>query len=133
MATISNPMQGRQTKDTHPRSADLSYDYRRTVGAYLADVRRKARMTQTEVGRALGWQATMVSAIELGRNNLPPESYEAVAELFGLDKAAFAKFLLRYNNPWLYALTYGKRDASLREDLQSLPDRHYSAKEGNNA
>jgi transcriptional regulator with XRE-family HTH domain len=125
MPTLSNPLQGRRSADA-PLAHDLAYSYRRALGDYVRDARHKAEMTQRQVAEALGVREQMISQIEVGRNNIPPEDYEKLVSVLGLDKEEFAKTLLRYTNPWLYALMFGIRDAQLRDDLNILPDRKLS-------
>jgi hypothetical protein len=64
---------------------------------------------------------TAISAIELGRNSVPPERAEAIANILCLDKKAFAKFLLRYSNPWLFSMLWP--DELPRNAIGQIPGR----------
>jgi hypothetical protein len=64
---------------------------------------------------------TAISAIELGRNSVPPEQVEELAEVLALDKKAFAKFLLRYSNPWLFSMLWP--DELPRNAIGEIPER----------
>ena len=123
MTAISNPLAGRSRGDSADIPRDLAYEYRRRVGAWLREARLRADMTQQQLADRLGMGFTAVSAVETGRNAIPPERYEALADALGIDHAEFGKFLLRYTNPWCYALIYGTRERSLREDLGLIPER----------
>jgi transcriptional regulator with XRE-family HTH domain len=94
------------------------------MGAWLREARLKAELTQDQLASLLGVKGgTSISAIENGRNAIGPERYEALAKILGVDKAAMGKVFCRWTNPWLYALIYGSREQSLREDLANIPER----------
>lgn len=50
-----------------------------------------------------------ISAMENGRQRVPPERYEAFARALDIDAAEFAKTMLRYDNPEAWRLMFGKR------------------------
>jgi transcriptional regulator with XRE-family HTH domain len=121
MRNPSKPMSGRfNDLDV---SDDLAYAYRRRMGREIKAHRVQAEMTQEQLAKALGITGSAVSGMELGRVTLAPERYEEVAELFGINKLEWGKFLLRYSNPWIYALIYGHRAEDLKADLNSIPER----------
>jgi DNA-binding XRE family transcriptional regulator len=99
---------------------DLSYDYRRIVGAYVREHRERMEMTQAQLAKHLGMGNTMLSAIEVGRNTVPPDCYFILADLFGLSCAEFGNFLLRFSNPLLFAMIYGEHTADLKADLAKI-------------
>jgi transcriptional regulator with XRE-family HTH domain len=104
-----------------PRHDDIAYEYRRKIGAYLRELREGADMTQDEVARHLGMGHSAVSACELGRSTISPENYEKLAQLFGTDEREMGMFLLRYTNPWLYAMVFD--DAGAKKALRLVPHR----------
>lgn len=121
MPTLNNPFQGRGRHDRAggnvPRN--MGADYRRIVGDYLREAREGLGLTQQDVADAVDVRNTAISAVEQGRLNLLPDRYALMVEVLKLDRAKFAKFLLRYTNPWLYALTYGADSPQLRADLEA--------------
>lgn len=134
MPVIVKPLLGRSGprsgKGSTPSdlAADIGHDYRRAVGAYLQDARLRAPnshgtrgLTQSEVGKELGIWHSAVSGWEVGRQSLPPERYEDLCKLYGLNRKKFAMFLLRYSNPWLYAMLFD--DKEVREELSHIPER----------
>ena len=95
----------------------LAVAYKSIVGAYCKRHRRAAGMTQAQVGDIIGVGHTAISGYETGRGQLPPGRYDKLADLYGLDRPTFGKFLLRYTNPWIYALLFGLDSRSLEQDL----------------
>ena len=95
----------------------LAASYRSIVGSFCQKHRKAAGMTQAQVGDIIGVGHTAISGYETGRGQLPPGRYDKLADLYGLDRPAYGKFLLRYTNPWIYALLYGNDSRSLARDL----------------
>lgn len=118
MKMIKHPFSGRF--DSAGR--DIGYDYRRKVGAYVRDLREGRGLTQRELGKAVGIGSNAVSAIELGRNPIPPERYGAFAEALGANPKKFGLFLLEWTDPWLFGLIYGE-DKVRHHGLDKVPDR----------
>ena len=103
----------------------LAGSYRSIVGAFCQKRRKAAGLTQAQVADLCGIGATAVSGYETGRGQLPPGRYEKLAELYGLDEKEYGEFLLRYTNPWIYALIYGS-DRALSRDLgRAAPGSRY--------
>lgn len=102
---------------------DFGLEYRREMGAYIRHLRLERGMTQIELGEALGMGMTAVSAIETGRNSLPPELVEACAEALKVPVKEFAKVFLRWTNPWMYKIFVDDHDPRLLQDLASMPTR----------
>jgi len=123
MKAIKHAFSGRLTTD-----ADIGYDYRRKVGNKVRELREKAGLTQRELGKAVDIVNTAISAIEIGRNPIPPERYEAFADALGVDRKEFGEFLLEYTDPWLFALIHGKRRAA-KHNLDAIPSRIASDEE----
>lgn len=117
MVAITNPLMGRRLG----RDEDLGMENRRIVGDYIADLRRSNGLTQLDVAKALGMRDAAVSAIELGRNSLPPERMAELADVLGVNRTKFAKEITRWYNPWLFSMLYPKEMAE--QALEGLPSR----------
>jgi transcriptional regulator with XRE-family HTH domain len=89
---------------SRPRMADrrVANRNREAVGQFLAAKRRERDLTQEEFQKLIGHDAwfSAWSAIETGNRNLPPALWEPVAKALRIQNAEFAKFMLRYTNPW---------------------------------
>ena len=84
-------------------------------------------LTQGELANLINIQTPALSAIETGRNSLPPKYYIGIAEALEFDKKNFAKFLLRYTNPIIYFLMFGPENKALTNDIEEiklLEDKH---------
>lgn len=98
MPSFSNPLAGRGSH---------SQALRGDLGAYIRNLRTDLGMTQTDLAQAVGLEYyTAISAIEVGRNVVPPERYLAFAQALGVDPKTFAKKMLELTNPWLFVLLY---------------------------
>jgi transcriptional regulator with XRE-family HTH domain len=117
---ITNPLAGRQ-RVHKGRVDDIGFTNRRIVGDYIANKRMARGLTQRELGKALGMLDTSVSAIELGRNSLAPERYAEMADALGVGRKSYARLLLRYYNPWLFAMLYP--DQLPEKALGDIPER----------
>lgn len=118
MPSIKNPLSGRIRED----GQDIGFEYRRKVGRYLAQHRLDVDLTQEGLGHLVGMRPSAISAIELGRNPIPPERYRDFADALGLEPKAFGLFLLEWTDPWLYALIHGDAKAA-KHHLDKVPDR----------
>jgi transcriptional regulator with XRE-family HTH domain len=99
MPAISKPMSGRQ--------GDLSHDLKRELGAYIKGLREAAQMTQADLAQAVGIKYyTAISAIEVGRNVVPPERYYEFAVALNVKPKEFMKNVLWFTNPWAYLLLF---------------------------
>jgi transcriptional regulator with XRE-family HTH domain len=103
-------------------AADLLRAYQQMIGRRLRDLREDRGLTQEDVAGELEppVRAASVSSWEAGRLALSPERYEQIADLYRVNRAEFGQFMLRYTNPWLYALLYGRKEAELKRDLEVL-------------
>ena len=115
---VTKPMMGVSAKSD--LAQDIAYDYRRKVGRWVREHRLRVGMTQNQLAHLLGVGFSSVSATELGRSMPSGEQYSVLADTFGLPRAEVGKFLLRHTNPWLYAMIYGEREASLKTDLAAM-------------
>ena len=130
MSSINRPMYKRLPTNSVDRGSkgadlkrDIAFDYRRTVGIWLRDLRQSRELTQQDVADQLGLGFTAVSAIEVGRSSVPPEKYEELADLYEVDHKEFAKKMLRYSNPWAFAMIFGA-DKQLSSDISEIPVRN---------
>ena len=117
MKSIKHAFTGRITDD-----GDIGYDYRRKVGARVRELREGAELTQRQLGDLVGVTNNAISAIELGRNPIPPERYRDFANALQVDPKEFGGFLLEYTDPWLFELIHGRRRAA-KHDLGTIPER----------
>jgi len=126
MAAINRPLYHR-TNNRGSKGNDLTRDipseYRRRVGAWLKDLRLDAELRQQDIGDALGICFTAISSIENGRGAVPPDRYEAIADLLGVPKEEFGKKMLRYTNPWAYGMIFGFTK-ELRDELGHVLNRN---------
>jgi transcriptional regulator with XRE-family HTH domain len=118
MPSFERPMAGRITDN-----ADIGQEYRRRIGRYISNLRHKQEMTGRELGDLVGIGVTAVSAIETGRNPLPPERYEDFAKALNVSREEFARFMLEHTNPWLYAMLFTNRKAQVLNKITEIPDR----------
>jgi transcriptional regulator with XRE-family HTH domain len=116
MSSVTNPLSNRQTDD-----GDLGFDNRRKIGRYLREARAKRGLTQREIAYALGVGETAISSFETGRNALPPERYRDAADALGINRKRFMKDLLRYYNPWCFAMLFPEEMPE--SDVDALPER----------
>ena len=61
------------------------------VGSKLRDLRRKRRLTQAEMGRALGVSSSYVNLLENNQRSLSVSMLMALADVYGVDWREFAK------------------------------------------
>jgi transcriptional regulator with XRE-family HTH domain len=102
---------------------EVALRWRLALAEYIRDARVAAGLTQSDLADHLDLNSKQfVSGIETGRTSVPPERLEAFAEALSIDKVEFAKVVLRYSNPWMFAALFGA-DKQLRAELASTPDR----------
>lgn len=118
MKMIKRPFSGRS--GNHER--DIGFYYRRKVGSYIRRHRMAAGLTQLQLGQIIGIGNNAISAIELGRNPIPPERYRAFADALGILPKDMGEYLLEHTDPWLFALVYGEEKAA-KHNLDRIPDR----------
>lgn len=97
--------------------------WRLALADYVREARVNAGLTQTELSEALDLTSKQfVSGIETGRTSIPPERIGAFADVLGINRKEFAKTVLRYSNPWLFAELFGA-DKKLKEEIAMAPER----------
>jgi transcriptional regulator with XRE-family HTH domain len=81
---------------------------RTEAGLYLKRLRTEAGLTQVELAQATGMNYyTMISQIEMGRGFIPADRWLDFAKALGVEPEAFAKDMLRFTNPWAWAMIFG--------------------------
>jgi transcriptional regulator with XRE-family HTH domain len=114
MAAMTKPFMNREK---------MALEWRLALADYIREARRLKGMTQAELATAIGVNNfQFISGIENGRTSIPPERQRILADVLGIDRAEFAKVVMRYSNPWMYADVYGE-DAKLRAELRVAPER----------
>lgn len=110
------------TKPTASRG-EVARRWRQSQGDYIRELRGDKGMTQSDLVAALGTSAhQLVSHIETGRVNVPIERVEDFADILGVERVEFAKNLLRFQNPWFYAMIFGA-DRALQAELKAAATR----------
>lgn len=130
MSTMLRPLQNRSDAGGGPSASAMSREYRVKIGQTIRSRRLEIGMTQVELGNLVGVVDTAISHIESGHSSIKPDHYAALADALEFDKAEWGKFLVRYTNPWAYALIYGTRSGELREDLARVAVRVHSYNQG---
>lgn len=130
MPAVTRPFAQRPTrrgsKPTDHTSPHAAFKLKLAAGEWLQKLRRDSGLTQQQVATLLDLPSKgggSVSAFEVGRGSVPPERYRPLADLYGVDPEVFGRVMLRYSNPWAYALIYGDGEKQLRDDLAALPTR----------
>lgn len=112
MPTLKRPLASR------PNGATA---FREALGEYIKDLREKKNMTQVQLAREMGFNyPSAVSAIEVGRNSVPPERYLQLAEALGVPPVEFGKNVLKLSDPWMYALLFEKNPKQATERVNEL-------------
>lgn len=104
------------------RRGAAAMELRGELGEYIRGLREARGMTQSDLAAAVGIEYyTAISAIELGRNSLPPERYHDFAKALGVSPKTFMRNVLRLTNPWAHAMLYaedpGEAVAALNQRL----------------
>jgi len=101
MPAFTKPLLGR---------GDTSTDLKLALGAYVRELRERRGMTQADLAKAVGLRFnTAVSAIEVGRNTIPPERYLDFANALGVNPRTFMRRVLQLTNPWAFALLFSDK------------------------
>jgi len=108
MPALSKPMLGRGTSGR---------DLKEALGNYVRSLRETAGLTQADLAKAVDIKHyAAISAIENGRNVVPPERYLAFAKALNVPHAEFMKEVLKYTNPWAFILLFSERpDAEIKK------------------
>lgn len=89
--------------------------YRALIGGRFKELRVAAGITQKQAADAIGLWPTAVSSMENASSSIGAEKLMRLADLYGADRHETGIFILRYSNPWLYAMIFGDDvDADLR-------------------
>jgi transcriptional regulator with XRE-family HTH domain len=89
------------------KAAPGARELRRRAGAWLKELRARARLSQIQLAELLGLKYyTFVSQVENGFGRVPTESMEAWARALGVDPSTFARKLLSFYDPELHRLLF---------------------------
>lgn len=98
-----------------------SLAFKEALGAYMQGLREKAGMTQAQLAQALGFTyPSAISAIEVGRNTVPPERYLQFAEVLGVEPKVFGEEVLRLTDPWMHAILFASNPKKATEHVNEL-------------
>lgn len=120
MASINRPMRHPGGSEPNPAVRRLAADYRVRLGAALTAMRQERGLTQEEVGAVLGVDGNRVSTFEIGRASVNAIHLATLCDLYQQDRHEFGKLVLRYTNPWIYALLFETKGTDVAKDLLSL-------------
>lgn len=105
------------------RPRNVVREWREALGAYVRELRLARGLSGTELAHAVGLtNRQSISYIENGEQSVPPERIGAFANALKIPTADFARVVLRYSNPWLYAHLFGA-DEALQWELESVGER----------
>lgn len=112
------------TKPLADRGGSAS-DLKIALGEYIKNLRLKQNMTQADLARVVGMKYyTAISAIEVGRNTVPPERYLDFALALGVKPRTFMNVVLRLTNPWAHAMLFSSRvEDEIREINETFDTR----------
>ncbi len=88
-----------------------SREVARDVGRRIAELRRRAGLSQRELAELLGWTRDIIAHYELGRRELGLERLAAIAAALGVSPAT----LLAHDDQVLILLALDTRPELLRE------------------
>lgn len=82
------------------------------AGRWLKSLREARNLTQREMAERVGLRYyTFISQIEGGHGRIPPDQYQAWADVLGVDHKSFASELMRYYDPVYYQMLFGENVA----------------------
>jgi transcriptional regulator with XRE-family HTH domain len=80
------------------------------AGRWLKSLREARSLTQREMAEHVGLRYyTFISQIEGGHGRIPPDQYEAWADVLKIDHKTFASELMRYYDPVYYKMLFGEQ------------------------
>jgi transcriptional regulator with XRE-family HTH domain len=105
--------------------AESAGEYKLELGRYIRGLREKRGMTQADLAKAVGMTYyTAISAIEVGRNTLPPERYLAFSRALGVPPKPFMRRILQLTNPWAAAMLFSEdADKAFASLASAIPTR----------
>jgi transcriptional regulator with XRE-family HTH domain len=116
MPAMTKPMLGRPCEESHMMKLKL--------GQYIKNLRQTQGMAQADLARVLGMKhASAVSAIEVGRNTVPPERYLEFSEALDVPPKDFIKEVLLRTNPWAHVMLFSAAPQVEMKALTAIPDR----------
>ena len=113
-------------RDLRRARAPRGNEARRDLGAALANARRSAAKSRSEVAEALAWPRTRVELVESGRVRLEPQEVAAMADLYRVTKAGRNELTLLAQEAtkptetdalaWITSHTFRKTNATILDD-----------------
>ena len=95
-----------------------SQDYKCALGRYIRQLRNSAGLTQAELAEKLCiTYYTSISAIETGRNVVPPERYLEFAQALGVLPKDFGRRVLELTNPWMSVMLFEENPTGAMAEL----------------
>ena len=89
--------------------ASEAKELQREAGAWLAELRTRAGLSQMQLAEKLGLKyCTFISQVENGYGRVPTESMRAWAEALGVEPSDFARRLISSYEPELHRLLLDK-------------------------
>jgi len=100
---------------------NVSTSDRQRGGEYLIKCRENAGLKAREVAAALGITKPHMSNMERGKTPIKPAFIGRLADMYGVPQAEFAKRVLRYRDPLMYAMIFGvEGDRDLEVTVEEL-------------
>jgi transcriptional regulator with XRE-family HTH domain len=94
-------------------SLSATQELRVEAGAWLREMRDAAGLSQRVMARMLGLEYyTFISQLENGRGRIPQNRYRDWAEVLGVNDKVFAKTLLKFYEPCIYAMLFENEQQS---------------------
>ncbi|MBN8872171.1 MAG: helix-turn-helix transcriptional regulator [Rhodospirillales bacterium] len=91
----------------------LAASCRRGAGLWIRKLRLRKGYTQAEVEARAAMAQGSISRIESGQASIPPERYEVLAIVLGVDDEEFGLAMVRWSNPWLALMAFSQRLPSI--------------------
>jgi len=86
---------------------------RRAGGAWLRDLRLKAKLSQRQLAEKIGAEYyTFISQLENGRGRIPPDRYEEWAKALNVSANVFVFNLMRFYDPVTFRILFGEKGES---------------------
>lgn len=102
-------------------SLSATQELRIEAGVWLKEMRETAGLSQRVMARMLGLEYyTFISQVENGRGRIPPNRYRDWARALNVDEKLFAKMLLKFYEPVIYAILFEEEEARSRPRISAV-------------